>query len=99
MELCYVRRGVPLSRYPISPYRARALAVALKHAEEVIGGRGGPGPQLRAQFIQGRAREHNLDARLYELAWFVDRTSKADHVILSNGTNPAIIGESALNCF
>jgi hypothetical protein len=75
--------------------RARALAVALTHAEAVIGSRGGPGLQMRAQHILERARAHNLDARLYEVAWFVNQTTKPDHSISRNGTNPAITGDSA----
>jgi hypothetical protein len=84
---------------PISPFsnadRARALDVALKHAEAVIGARGGPGRQMRARHILEHAREHNLDARLYELVWFVDRTTGPEHVIIDNGANLANAGESA----
>jgi hypothetical protein len=78
---------------PIS--RVRALEVMLKHAECVIGSRGGPGLRMRAEHILKHARTRNLDARLYELAWFIERTTRADHIIISNETNPIIAGDSA----
>lgn len=49
----------------------------MKHAEAMIGGRGGDSLRSRAEYILTHAREHNLDGRLYELAWFIERTTRA----------------------
>lgn len=59
---------------PIS--RLRALEVALMHAEYVIGGRGGPGLRMRAEHILKHARQHNLDGRLYAIAWSIERNTR-----------------------
>lgn len=81
---------------PLKPAeRLRAFAVALNRAEAVIGSRVGPGLQMRAQHILRHARTSKLDAGLYELAWWVDRSFRAEHVILDNGTSPGINRETA----
>jgi hypothetical protein len=77
---------------PIS--RARALAVAFNAAESLVGGRGGPGLEMRAKYILDHARAHSLPARYYEIAWWVAGYGR-EHSIIDRGSNPAIIGESA----
>lgn len=69
-----------------SSVRVRALGVALKHAESVIGECGGPGLHMRAQTILDNARLHvtDLDARLYEIAWFVNSSLLAPRMLSSN---------------
>jgi hypothetical protein len=64
--------------------RERALAVAFKHAEAVVGGQGGPGLQQRTQYILEHAREHKLAPRLYRIAWSVNRILKANDCSESN---------------
>jgi hypothetical protein len=50
------------------------------------------------QYILDHAREVNLDAKFYDKIWdlrdFFGRL-ESEHVIIDNGTNPAIAGESA----
>jgi hypothetical protein len=83
---------------PISPLsreeRARGLAVAFRKAENQIGSPPADSSLFeQARFFLDRAREHNLDTRLYEIMWFVYRNSK-EHVITDQVTNPAVIGET-----
>jgi hypothetical protein len=85
---------LPTSATQQANSRARALAVTFKHAEAVIGSQGGPGWQARARHILDCAREKRLDPRLYEIAYFVNRTFKDDHVIINHVTNPVVIGEN-----
>jgi hypothetical protein len=57
--------------------RVRALETALQRAEAEIGGQGGPGLRMRAEYILDHAREHKLDKRLYRIAWFIKSTLPA----------------------
>jgi hypothetical protein len=70
---------------PIS--RARCIAVILSAAETLIGKRGGPGLHARVQSILDNARECKVSPTAYEVAYFISRTIKPEHVIIDRGVS------------
>ena len=42
----------------------------------LMAGRGGESLRSRAEYIKNRGRQYNVNAGHYELAWFVERTTR-----------------------
>lgn len=71
------------------------MAVLLAAAEIQIGRRGGPDLRGRAQSILDNAREFKVSPTTYELAYFILKTTKPEHVIIDHKANPNIPGNIA----